>query len=63
MTKRVERNTSCQEQAAISALYMNTIQPYEPRLDTGPVFGIIAKVWEGISGAEYELWRLELNSI
>ena len=63
MTKRVERNTSCQGQAAISAFYMNTIQPYEPRLDTEPVVGMTAKVWEGISGAKYKLWRLKLNSI
>ena len=49
---------------------MNAMQPHEPRLDTEPVVGIIAKAWEGIakawdgtSGAEYELWRLKLNSI
>ena len=63
MTKRVECRNSCQARAAISAFYMNAMQPCEPRLEIKPVVGIIAKAWEGISGAKYELWRLELNSI
>ena len=37
--------------AAISAFYVNAIQPRGPRLDVEPVVGKIAKAWQGISGA------------